>query len=302
MKLRDVPLSSLRSFVAAAQWKTLSGAAEELGVTPGAVSRSIGKLEKWIGQDLFVRRGRRLALTPTGEFLAAKIGESLSEIMLTCRDISEVPKRNLVTVDAPASFAMYWLLPRLTELEEEVGGVDISLTTRLANQSYDGPLADIIITRGVGMDSRLQGHERFVLMDEIMSLISGSKFLDRTQIQTPDDVLKHQVVGSVTRPSDWHTWLREANVKYTHIQFKHRFDHLFVALQAVRDNLGAIVAPRNIFVDTVYNEDYFRVILPEISFVGMTYFVYFRSVSSSSLTYKLVKYLRKYAQSQIYSP
>lgn len=291
MKLRDVPLSSLRSFVAAARWKTLSGAAEELGVTPGAVSRSVGKLEQWLGRELFLRRGRRLALTPTGTFLAAKIDDSLSEIMLACRDISEMQKRNLVTVDAPTSFAMYWLLPRLTELEIEVGDIDISLTTRLANQKYDGPLADIVITRGDGADGRLQGYEKFVLMEEVMSLLSSPKFAERVQIQSPEDVLNYQVIGSITRPSDWHNWMREANIKNNHIEFKHKFDHLFVALQAVRDGLGTIVAPRNIFVDTDDEEGDFRVMFPEISFAGMSYFVYFRSISNSSSTSKLVEYL-----------
>ncbi len=151
MKPRELPLSALRAFAAAAQWTSLGRAADELGVTHGAISRQIGKLEQWLGQDLFSRQGRQLVLTPTGELLASRIGHSLTEMISACSDIAGTGKRHVVTIEAPTTFAMYWLLPRLKEFEARAPDTEISLATRMTNQSYDGPLGDICQRRS---DSR----------------------------------------------------------------------------------------------------------------------------------------------------
>jgi LysR family glycine cleavage system transcriptional activator len=295
MKTRELPLSALRAFATAAQWKGLTGAAEELGVTHGAVSRQIGKLEQWIGHDLFSRQGRRLVLTPTGEFLASKIGHSLTDMMSACMDIAGTGKQHIVTIEAPATFAMYWLLPRVKDLEARTRETEISLATRMTNQSYDGPLSDIVITRGPGLDRRLQSFDKFVLMDEDMGLLAAPSFLQTTKISTARDVLRHQLVGTVTRPTDWPNWLNSAGLSGEHIRFRHVFDHLFVALHCVRDGIGTIVAPRNIFEHEAA-KTIFRSILPRIGFKGESYFVYYRAGGRTGAIGKLVRLLREYSE------
>ena len=295
MKPRELPLSALRAFAIAAQWKGLTGAAEELGVTHGAVSRQIGKLEEWIGQDLFSRQGRRLVLTPTGEFLASKIGHSLTEMMSACMDIAGIGKRRIVTIEAPATFAMYWLLPRVKGLEARLHHTEISLATRMTNQSYDGPLSDIVITRGPGLDRRLQSFDKFILMDEDMCLLAAPSFLRSAKISKARDVLRHQTVGSVTRPTDWPNWLNSADLKGQHVRFRHLFDHLFVALHCVRAGIGTIVAPRNIFENEAAGT-IFRPVLPRISFKGESYVVHHRAAERTSAVGKLVRLLGEYSE------
>ena len=64
MKARELPLVALRAFAVAARAPSLTAAASELGVTHGAISKQINTLENWHGQQMFVREGRRLVLTP----------------------------------------------------------------------------------------------------------------------------------------------------------------------------------------------------------------------------------------------
>jgi LysR family transcriptional regulator, glycine cleavage system transcriptional activator len=269
-------------------------AAEELGVTHGAVSRQIGKLEQWIGQDLFSRQGRRLMLTPTGDLLASKVGHSLTDMMSACMDIAGSGRRHIVTIEAQATFAMYWLLPRVKDLEERTHDTEISLATRMTNQSYDGPLSDIVITRGPGLDRRLQSFDKFILMDEEMCLLAAPSFLQSAKISRARDVLHHQIVGTVTRPTDWSNWLNNAGLRGEHIRFRHLFDHLFVALHCVRDGIGTIVAPRNIF-ENEGAETMFRPVLPRISFKGQSYFVHYRTTARAGPIWKLVQLLREYS-------
>lgn len=291
MKSRELPLSALRAFAAAAQWSSLVRAAEELGVTHGAISRQIGKLEQWIGQDLFIRQGRRLVLTPMGELLAARIGHSLTEMMSACMEIAGTGKRHVVTIEAPTTFAMYWLLPRLKEFEARAPETEISLATRMTNQNYDGPLGDIVITRQPGLDRRLQSFDKFILMDEDMRLLAAPSFLESADISKARDVLHHQMVGTVTRPTDWPNWLNQAGLKGEHIRFRHLFDHLFVALHCARDGIGTIVAPLNVFENDA-EETIFRPVLPQIAFKGQSYHVYYRSAGRAGAIAKIVELLR----------
>jgi LysR family glycine cleavage system transcriptional activator len=295
MKSRELPLSALRAFATTAQWTSLSRAAEELGVTHGAVSRQIGKLEQWIGQDLFIRQGRQLILTATGELLASKIGHSLTEMMSACLDIAGTGKRHVVTIEAPTTFAMYWLLPRLKDIEAQAYETEISLATRMTNQTYDGPLGDIVISRGPGQDRRLQRFDKFVLMDEDMGLLAAPSFLQAAKISKPRDVLRLQLVGTVTRPTDWPNWLNSGGLSGEHIRFRHVFDHLFVALHCVRQGIGTIVAPRNIFENEAA-ETMFRPVLPRIGFKGESYFVNHRPAGRTGAIGRVVQLLRAYSK------
>lgn len=291
MRPRELPLSALRAFAAAAQWTSLVRAAEELGVTHGAISRQIGKLEQWIGQDLFIRQGRRLMLTPTGELLAARIGHSLTEMMSACMDIAGTGKRHIVTIEAPTTFAMYWLLPRLKDFESRAPETEIALATRMTNQTYDGPLGDIVITRQRGLDRRLQSFDKFILMDEDMRLLAAPSFLESANIIKAKDVLHHQMVGTVTRPADWPSWLNQAGLGGEHLRFRHLFDHLFVALHCARDGIGTIVAPLNLFENEA-GETIFRPVLPDIRFKGQPYYVHYRSAARGGAVARIVELLR----------
>ena len=71
MKLRDLPLVSLRTFAVVAETGRVATAAEALGVTHSAVSKQVKLLERWLGQALFTLEGRRLALTPFGRVRVA---------------------------------------------------------------------------------------------------------------------------------------------------------------------------------------------------------------------------------------
>lgn len=296
MKTRELPLSALRAFAMAAQWKNLGNAAQELGVTHGAISRQIGKLEQWIGRDLFTRQGRQLVLTPTGELLASKIGNSLTDMITACAEVAGTGQRHIVTIEAPTTFAMYWILPRLKEFEARIPETEIALTTRMTNEIHDGPLSDIVITRGPGFDRRLQSYDKFTLFHEDLCLVATPSFVRSAKISKARDVLRQQIVSSVTRPTDWPGWLNEAGLRGEHIRFRHVFDHLFIAMHCVRDGIGTIVAPRNIFNSGPGTASAsFRAVLPDIHFRGAPYVVHHRP-SDRGVIGKLGKLIKTFSE------
>lgn len=283
MKHRDLPLSALRAFVIAAQWKSLTKAATELGVTHGAISKQIQQLEKWIGTDLFVRQGRGLTLTSTGHTLAQQVGQSFVEMLNACSDMTNSGKKQVITIEAPATFAMYWLLPQIQFFEQEFWNTDVTLLSRLSNQDYDGPPADIVITRGNTYDNRLKGFEEQPIFTETMGLVASPSFVTACKIENPEDVFRHPMVGSVTRPNDWPQWLKKANLYGEDLQYRHMFDHFFIALHCVMSGIGTIVSPINAFKYSLHSVR-FATLLPDIQFPGETYYVRYRPRRSAKVS------------------
>ena len=114
MTLPLPPLNSLRAFEAAARAGSYVAAAEELGVSPAAVSQQVRKLEEFLGKRLFMRFNNRVSLTDAGQSIFAGASESLQAISaLTEKVISGEAKSRLV-ISAFSSVAVRWLGPQLT--------------------------------------------------------------------------------------------------------------------------------------------------------------------------------------------
>jgi DNA-binding transcriptional LysR family regulator len=273
MKDRDLPLVALRAFAVAARATSMTAAATELGVTHGAISKQITALENWLGQQMFSREGRRLVLTPYGQVLAEKLGSSINEIRGACEYVRRQKNQFVVSVEAPATFAMYWLLPRLEEFQNENPNITVWTATRQTGQSPDLSATDVVITRGVSSHqaSRLQATE--FLFDERLTVISSPSLLARLPVKRPADVMRHRLITAATRPGQWEAWLDMVAVDHQLLQGGHRFDHLFVAMHAVRDGLGLIIAPENLFESSFAKKE-LSAPLPNLTLRGVPYLVH----------------------------
>jgi len=113
----NVPLNALRAFECLARCGSHTAAAAELGVTVSALSHQIRKLEQHVGASLVVSNGRRLALTPDGEELAAAVGDGFSRVRESLSSIGRV--RSLKLAVCPLFGAL--LAPRWVALEAKAG-------------------------------------------------------------------------------------------------------------------------------------------------------------------------------------
>ena len=132
------PLTSLRAFEAAARHASFKQAADELGVTPTAVSHQIRLLEDICGRPLFRRRPRPLALTRAGEQLFPVLRGGFDVFAMAVASITdENPKSSPLRITSPNAFASRWLVPRLPQwraahpsIPLEVIGTDTVLDLR----------------------------------------------------------------------------------------------------------------------------------------------------------------------------
>lgn len=270
METRELPLVALRTFAVAARATSLSAAAAELGVTHGAISKQITALENWLGQQMFRRAGRRLVLTPYGQVLAEKLGQSISEIRGACEYVRRQRAQLVVSVEAPTTFAMYWLLPRLEEFQAENPNIAVWTATRQTGESPDIAATDVVITRGEPPHAapRLRASE--LLFDERLTVISSPSLLKRLPVRQPADITRHRLITASTRPGQWEAWFDLAKVDHHVLDGGYRFDHLFVAMHAVRDGFGSIIAPHNLFEISLAKRE-LAAPLPAFAFKGAPY-------------------------------
>lgn len=247
MRERELPLTALRAFAVAAASQNLATAAARLGVTHGAVSKQIIALEEWLGQSLFSRQGRSLRLTPYGHILADQVGDSMRHLSAACEYVMRDQARRVISVEAQTTFAMYFLLPHIKEFEVLNPGLSVWVSTRMTNQAPDYTRHDVVITRGNTTSSGVRLASSSLFLEEQLTVISSSALLDQMPIHEPADLRSHTLIASSSRPGDWETWFARAGVTGHTIEGGHHFDHLFVALHAVRDGLGSTIAPRQFF-------------------------------------------------------
>src|ERR1700731_468723 len=134
------PLNALRAFEAAARHLSLTRAAEELHVTPGALSHQIRGLEEFLGVELFERRVRAIALTPAGKLLYPGLQTGFAHIQEAVAGIGLVGDHRVLVLSTPPGFTAKWLAPRLYRFTNANPEIDIRVSSSFgfANFTTDG--------------------------------------------------------------------------------------------------------------------------------------------------------------------
>ncbi len=127
MSKRLPPLNALRVFDAAARHLSFTRAADELFVTQAAVSHQIKSLEDFLGLKLFRRRNRSLLLTEEGQSYFQDIKEIFSQLTEATRKLQARSAKGALTVSLLPSFAIQWLVPRLTSFNSAYPGIDVRI-------------------------------------------------------------------------------------------------------------------------------------------------------------------------------
>jgi LysR family glycine cleavage system transcriptional activator len=229
-KRRLPPLGSLRAFEAAARHLSFKKAAEELAVTPTAVSHQIRLLEDTLGITLFRRQARRVLLTEPGQRLFPVLREGFDAFSEALADISAQRSKPSVTITATTAFSAHWLLPRLPALGRASPKTSLSiLATEDVLDLHDGR-ADIAIRRigtvPPGHDSALLRHDCFGVMATASMSMNTLQDLERATL------IQFDWKRNDADTPDWPKWLAAAGA--SNIRPKHvlRFSDESQALQA----------------------------------------------------------------------
>jgi LysR family glycine cleavage system transcriptional activator len=201
-------LSGLRAFEAAARHLSVTLAAGELNVTPGAVSLQIRDLEQSLGVRLFERRPRQLALTADGEGYFKAMRSAFRLMREATEELLARARPATLSISCTPTFAAQWLVPRLPKFEERMPGIDIRIgaSNRIVNFSRDG--VDIAIRHGFG---RYEGLVSERLLDDDLVPVLAPALKETVPLETPADLANHVLIHDVHR-QDWRLWLEAMGV------------------------------------------------------------------------------------------
>lgn len=198
------PLSTVRSFEATARHGSAARAAEELHVTPGAISQQLRKLEDFVGQRLFERQARGLVLTDAGRVLLAGCQEALAALQRATAQLRH--QRQVLLVSCTPVFAAQWLVPRLQDFLQSDPEVDVhvSTTARLVDLAAEG--VHFAVRHGLGRYAGLQA--RRLLDDDLQPVCSPLWVAHRPTAQAAD-ITAAGLLHDGQR-DDWQLWARAA--------------------------------------------------------------------------------------------
>lgn len=159
------PLNALRAFEAAARRLSFTQAAEELNVTPGAISQQIRQLEDFAGTPLFKRTGRSVLLTDAAQASLPLVREAFEKISEAGRVMQAPARKGRVMISSAPSFAAKWLAPRLESFHRANEGIEAWISADMSLTDFNTADADIAIRYGRGNYDGLKSEK---LLDEMV--------------------------------------------------------------------------------------------------------------------------------------
>ena len=235
MSRRLPPLNSLRVFEAAARHSSFTRASEELYVTQAAVSHQIKALEEYLGIKLFRRQNRALFLTEEGQSYFLDIKDTFSSLVDATERLLARGAKGSLTVSLQPSFAIQWLVPRLSLFSDLYPDIDVRIK---AVDMDDGSLTDdvdvaIYYGRGKWKDLNAQKlHTEYLVPVCSPRLLNGVK-----PLKTPGDLKLHTLLHDSSR-RDWTAWFKQGNITDINVNQGPIFSHTSMVLQAAIHGQG----------------------------------------------------------------
>jgi DNA-binding transcriptional LysR family regulator len=233
-----LPLDTLRAFETAARTGSFSAAAQSLNITHGAISRQIGKLERWLGQRLFDRRARGVELTPEGQRLFLRTAEALALIADSSDRWVEAKGSAVVRLASLPSVSGLWLMPRLRELENG----EPKLRVELIIDHREGDLADegldLAFRCGRGTIPRRISVRLF---EEHIYPIAAPDLAKEIGEGDPARLLNQPLIHD-SDASGWRAWFAAQGLDYKPRRQDRRFEDYNLVLDSAAHGLGVALA------------------------------------------------------------
>ncbi|MFE1599435.1 LysR substrate-binding domain-containing protein [Methylobacterium sp. ID0610] len=228
-----VPLRSIMVFHAVARSGSITRAAEELGVTPSAVSQQIQTLEVGLGTALIGKAGRNVVLTEAGERYFEMIGGEIDRIVEATQRIQGFRSVTTLTVRATPSLSTQWLLPRLARFLDAHPDIELRLDGTNEPTAFQRESVDIEIRHGTGGWPGLYAEG---LVEESFRPVCAPALAGAGSL-APEDLARHRLIHSVKSQMQWPHWFKLAGVAPARWR-RLLFDRTHMAIDAATRGLG----------------------------------------------------------------
>jgi LysR family glycine cleavage system transcriptional activator len=236
--VRKLPsLNGIRAFEAAARLGGFAAAAAELHVSPAAVSRLVRLLEERLGVPLFDRAPNRLLLTAAGAHFHPGLTQMLDRLSALTDEVRELAGAQVVTLGVGPTFAIRWLIPRLSGLQRALPGVELRITTGGETVPFSEAWS-AGVRLGEGEWPGLEATPLFPA--DLLPVMSPSL---AARLAGPGELARQTLLRVAHAPEDWGLWSRAAGLPVLRAQGP-VFEYYGQALQAAIDGLGVAMGIR----------------------------------------------------------
>lgn len=216
MKRSLLPLNALRAFDAAARHMSFKKAAEDLSVTPAAISQQIRTLEEFLGVELFKRTNRSLILTEAAQLALMPLKAGFEKMEEAVDILTEAKKGNSLKISVSPSFASKWLIPRLANFYALNPNATVKISATFELTDFSAEDVDLAIRYGKGDYPGL--HVEELLRDVVFPVCSPSLLEGDKPLKKPADLLAHTLIHDETFSLDdsaptWNMWLKAAGLE-----------------------------------------------------------------------------------------
>ena len=254
--LTGFQLSKLYTFEVAARHESFALAAEELFLTPSAVSHQINVLEKELNIKLFLRLHRKVQLTPEGNRVFWALQSSLDHLNTEIKAIQNQALAGSLTIYARPSIAQCWLVPKLSDFIQRYPFIQLSILTGNENVNFQRTGVDLALYFDNQPSFQLNYQ---YLMDEYIIPICSPEYAEKFNLMNTVENLKHctllhdcQAWSNGTGTDEWNSWAAHFNIDLD-TSLGISFDRSDLALIAAKNNLGITMGRKRLVQKDIEN-------------------------------------------------
>ena len=274
--MRLPSLKFLKTFQVAAARLSFKAAAEELFITPSAVSHQIKALEEQLGVPLFDRGPHSLTLTEAGSHYLQHMDSVFSRLESVTEQLQVRYGRGVVRLHMPPFFATELLLPKLPSLLEAQPDTDIHINTALAPMQPHPPDADVSIVVNAAPETGLDCHKLF---SQAFVPACAPSVLMRTPVNKVEDLNQHTLIVHEARRDAWEQWADSLGKQLRPKKIV-RFDTMYTAAQAAEHGVGVALVSSRLGYERFSQGSLVRLFDTELE-TGESYFLLLRREDAS---------------------
>ncbi|MEM8749214.1 MAG: transcriptional regulator GcvA [Pseudomonadota bacterium] len=269
------PMNALKAFEAAARLLSFQKAAEELFVTPSALSYQIRQLEEHLQTSLFDRHNRAVSLTEAGARLYPGVHEGMERFQGAVRSVGRTVQSNILVVSSGPAFAAKWLAPRVFRFVDAHPQIELRIAASLKLADFNVDEVDCALRFGEGRYDGL--HVEPLFKEMILPLISPA-LLERhggklSAKDLAEMTLLHDDSNRFMKDgSGWSRWLEAAGIEGVDAERGPRFNHADHGLDAAVDGAGIVMGRLSIAMRDIRSG---RLVAPFDSYIAARAGFYF---------------------------
>ncbi|TWS99654.1 transcriptional regulator GcvA [Reyranella sp. CPCC 100927] len=239
------PLNALRAFEAAARHGSFVAAADELSVTPAAISHQVKALEDRLDVALFRRLARGLALTAEGEALLPDLRDAFDRMALALDRVGRQASARVLTISLVTTFLLAWLVPRLHRFQTKHPDIEVRMTTTRDAVDFGREDIDAAVRFAARPEDGLFAMKLF---NDVLTPLCGRRYRDR--LKTFDDLRKVPLIDTAFLP-EWPIWLEAMGLQSLKPRRSMAFDSTKIAVEAAIEGAGVALGPPDLFREEI---------------------------------------------------